>query len=184
VAEQALDTTGTRRAAKAGHASRRANRVGPEDAPPRRPPRGQHEAPAAPGVERVSDEWLTLPEDSLLDIEETNERAARPTPGRTAGENTASARVADSQQAAVQTAAQSPRKREEPRPSKPPPGDSKTIRAALAVPSTRAVRVAAGRAPNGSAVVRVLDAQGLRPGEHDAMLVALTGDGDLRDLFR
>jgi hypothetical protein len=145
---------------------------------------GRHQDPAAPGVERVSDEWLLVPEDSLLDIEETRERASKPAPGRIADENMANARVADPQLAAMDTAARSPRKREEPRPSKPPPGDSKTIRAALGVPSTRAVRVAASRAPDGRAVVRVLDAQGLRPGEHDAMLVALTGDGDLRDLFR
>lgn len=53
----------------------------------------------------------------------------------------------------------------------------------ITVPSTRAVRVAVGR--NAEQVyVRPLDSQGLREGEHDAMLVALTSDGDIRTLFR
>jgi len=54
----------------------------------------------------------------------------------------------------------------------------------VAVPSTRAIRVAAGRDDKGRTYVRLLDSQGLRSGEHDTMLVALTSDGDLRDLFR
>lgn len=51
------------------------------------------------------------------------------------------------------------------------------------VPSTRAIRVAVG-SDKESVYVRLLDSQGLREGEHDAMLVALTSDGDIRELFR
>ena len=52
------------------------------------------------------------------------------------------------------------------------------------IPSTRAIRVAAGRDDKGRTYVRLLDSQGLRDGEHDTMLVALTSEADLRDLFR
>lgn len=63
---------------------------------------------------------------------------------------------------------------------KPP---TKTRKPDVIVPSTRAIRVAVG--PGKDAVyVRLLDSQGLREGEHDAMLVALTSDSDLRELFK
>jgi hypothetical protein len=51
------------------------------------------------------------------------------------------------------------------------------------VPSTRAIRVAVG-SDKENVYVRLLDSQGLREGEHDAVLVALTSDGDLRELFK
>lgn len=60
---------------------------------------------------------------------------------------------------------------------------TKTKKPDVIVPSTRAVRVAVGPGEE-SVYVRLLDSQGLREGEHDAMLVALTSDKDLRDLFK
>jgi hypothetical protein len=53
----------------------------------------------------------------------------------------------------------------------------------LLVPFTRSIRVAVG-ARNDGVYVRLLDSQGLREGEHDAMLVALTSTGDIRELFK
>ncbi|HNS95404.1 MAG TPA: hypothetical protein PLJ27_00220 [Polyangiaceae bacterium] len=53
----------------------------------------------------------------------------------------------------------------------------------VVVPSTRAIRVAVG-SDRGRVYVRLLDSTGLREGEHDAMLVALTRDGDIRMLFK
>jgi hypothetical protein len=59
----------------------------------------------------------------------------------------------------------------------------KAKKAEVLVPSTRSVRVAVG-ADKGVVYVRLLDSEGLREGEHDAMLVALTSDGDIRTLFK
>jgi hypothetical protein len=52
----------------------------------------------------------------------------------------------------------------------------------LALPVTQALRVAVGRAADGRVVVRVLDGNGLREGERDAVLVALTSES-LSSLF-
>ena len=51
------------------------------------------------------------------------------------------------------------------------------------VPYTRAIRVAARRGAKGEVIVRLLDASGVRAGEQDTMLVALTSNEDLRKLF-
>ncbi len=64
---------------------------------------------------------------------------------------------------------------------KKPAGKPK--KAEVQVPSTRSIRVAVG-AEKGVVYVRLLDSEGLREGEHDAMLVALTSDGDIRTLFK
>lgn len=48
----------------------------------------------------------------------------------------------------------------------------------------QALRVAVSRGADGNAVCRLLDEHGLRPGEHDAMLVALTPESDLVGLFK
>jgi|GEM_PF-681435 len=52
----------------------------------------------------------------------------------------------------------------------------------LPLPFTQALRVAVGRAADGRVVVRVLDGNGLREGERDAVLVALTSES-LSSLF-
>ena len=50
------------------------------------------------------------------------------------------------------------------------------------IPVLQALRVAVGRDDRGAVTVRLLDIAGLKEGEHDAMLVALTKN-DLRTLF-
>lgn len=52
------------------------------------------------------------------------------------------------------------------------------------VPVAQALRVAVSRGADGNVVCRLLDEHGLRSGEHDAMLVALTSESDLVGLFK
>jgi hypothetical protein len=52
------------------------------------------------------------------------------------------------------------------------------------MPVSQALRVAVGRNQQGYVVVRPLDENGLAAGEHDAMLVGLMPEADLRELFR
>jgi hypothetical protein len=52
------------------------------------------------------------------------------------------------------------------------------------IPTTQALRVAVSRGSDGRVLVRLLDSAGLKAGEHDAVLVALTRHGDLSSLFK
>jgi hypothetical protein len=173
-----MDSTGTRRVAKSGPASRKSG----HDLKQTRP-----DAPAVDDDETTreylladmgadspsageGDEWPTESVDNLDDLENAPEHAEA---------RSVSRRHADKQKGRKKTRtgehrAMSPKRT----------GTEGGRDVPVAVPSTRAIRVAAGRDDKGRIHVRLLDSQGLREGEHDTMLVALTSDADLRELFR
>jgi len=115
----------------------------------------------------IADEWPTETLDNIDDLVEVPDQARALSKSRSkSGSRTVKAK-----------------------PSKPEPepeakqAKQKRPDTGMSVPSTRSIRVAVGR-DKGAVYVRLLDSQGLRDGEHDAMLVALTSDGDIRTLFR
>jgi hypothetical protein len=117
----------------------------------------------------IADEWPTETLDNIDDLVD-------------APEQTAARAVSKSRSKSGARTVKAKSSKPEPE-AKQPSTKPRRQELGMSVPSTRSVRVAVGR-DKGAVYVRLLDSQGLRDGEHDAMLVALTSDGDIRGLFR
>jgi len=113
----------------------------------------------------VVDEWPTEAVDDISELEDV----AEPAPAKP--------------KAPSRSSKPKNKKREPVKPErKVSPGKGKRQDPASVVPTTRAVRVAVGK-DKSTTYVRLLDANGLREGEQDAMIVALTGE-DIREMFK
>ena len=107
-----------------------------------------------PAGSPIDEEWPTEAVDDLAEVAVEDRAAAVPRPAEAAKET--------------------PKKKlGEQRPAM----DQAFHAASVPVPFTQALRVAVKRSDDGRVVVRVLDGNGLRDGERDAMLVALTDEG-------
>jgi len=118
----------------------------------------------------IADEWPTETLDNIDDLVDAPEQTAARAVSKSrskSGARTVKAKPKSEPEPEPKQAAAKPRRQD----------------VGMSVPSTRSIRVAVGR-DKGAVYVRLLDSQGLRDGEHDAMLVALTSDGDIRTLFR
>jgi hypothetical protein len=73
--------------------------------------------------------------------------------------------------------------RPSPQPGAEPPRESPSADAPTVSGITQAVRVGILRKPSGEAVVRMIEADGLHAGEHEALLIALRAESDLRTLL-
>lgn len=170
-----LSATGARRAAAARAAeARAASQAKPEPVPVSR--RGKSSRKSSPDLDDESTrEYLVadVAKSRAVDLTKTRSDVRAPSPPEEEEWPTEAVDNVDELEAHERTephGASHPKRRAADKTEREQPG------AAVAVPFTQALRVAVGRAPDGRVVVRLLDGNGLREGEKDALLVALTNE--------